>query len=399
MRAVLLGTLLLLAVCGCPRPSPAPLVASDEPQQWTPENQARLRVVLDEQRTARVKQPKARAVAVFDWDNTLIKNDIGDATFFWMLKHDKILQPPGARWEETSLYLSAEAAKALSTACGGLAREGQPLPTSLAPACADEILTVYLDAKTTQGKDAWRGSWNHRWMEPSYAWAAQLYAGYRPETLHAFVEDVITEQLSQPIGTTQQVGSRAGLAGYIRAYVPMRTLLQDLSAAGVEVWVVSASPQPVVETFAKRLGVPSGRVVGIRQLAKPDGTLRYRLEGCGPALDGRDEVITYMDGKRCWVNKAIFGDASPAAIEPSEKNRPVLAAGDADTDVTFLQDARFRVVIDRNKPELMCRARSNADGGWMIQPMFIAPRPAKAGDGACTEESCVLPDGSRGPCE
>ncbi|MFL5318685.1 MAG: hypothetical protein ACJ790_03445, partial [Myxococcaceae bacterium] len=28
--------------------------------------------------------PAKRPVAVFDWDNTVVKNDIGDATFFWM---------------------------------------------------------------------------------------------------------------------------------------------------------------------------------------------------------------------------------------------------------------------------------------------------------------------------
>jgi phosphoserine phosphatase len=179
----------------------------------------------------------------------------------------------------------------------------------------------------------------------------------------------------------------------------MRDLLRDLSSVGVEVWVVSASPQFVVETFAGRLGFPASRVVGIRQLRQPDGTLSYRLEGCGPAKDGADEVITYMDGKRCWVNKAIFGDASAEAMQVAPQNRPVLAAGDADTDVSFLQDAQFRVVIDRNKPELMCRARTNSDGGWMIQPMFLLPREPKGEEPACTPSSCVAFDGSRGPCE
>src|SRR5438309_6686994 len=32
-----------------------------------------------------------RPVAVFDWDNTMMKNDIGDATMFFMVQHDKIL--------------------------------------------------------------------------------------------------------------------------------------------------------------------------------------------------------------------------------------------------------------------------------------------------------------------
>ncbi|HWN33080.1 MAG TPA: hypothetical protein VNP03_10050 [Pseudonocardia sp.] len=32
-------------------------------------------------------------VAIFDWDNTVVKNDIGYGTNYWMLRNDKILQP------------------------------------------------------------------------------------------------------------------------------------------------------------------------------------------------------------------------------------------------------------------------------------------------------------------
>ncbi|MCK6512223.1 hypothetical protein L6R29_20020 [Myxococcota bacterium] len=72
----------------------------------------------------------ARPVALFDWDNTVVKNDIGEATFIWMIRHDKILQPPNKDWSQTSADLSADAVAALKAACESLADVGKPLPTS-----------------------------------------------------------------------------------------------------------------------------------------------------------------------------------------------------------------------------------------------------------------------------
>lgn len=58
---------------------------------WRPEVHASLQKMLKDHDTNRTK---IKPVAVFDWDNTVVKNDIGDATFYYMLKHDEILQPP-----------------------------------------------------------------------------------------------------------------------------------------------------------------------------------------------------------------------------------------------------------------------------------------------------------------
>ena len=39
-----------------------------------------------------------RPVVVFDWDNTVTKNDTGDRFTFWMLNHDKEMLAP-EYWE------------------------------------------------------------------------------------------------------------------------------------------------------------------------------------------------------------------------------------------------------------------------------------------------------------
>jgi hypothetical protein len=96
-------------------------------------------------------------VAIFDWDNTVVKNDIGYGTNFWMLRNDKVLQPANKDWKSTNRYLTDAAAKALAVACGADTPAGQPLKTSSNTECADEILAI-LEDKTRSGEPALRAS-------------------------------------------------------------------------------------------------------------------------------------------------------------------------------------------------------------------------------------------------
>jgi hypothetical protein len=93
----------------------------------------------------------------------------------------------------------------------------------------------------------------------------------------------------------------------------------------------------------------------------------------------RGEAIPYVDGKRCWINQEIYGVHGAAAWQRQDpRHRTALAAGDADTDVTFVGDATgAHLVLNRNKSELMCRAYDDADGRWVINPMFIEPLPRR----------------------
>lgn len=353
---------------------------------------------------------KKRPVAVFDWDNTTIKNDIGDATFFYMINQDKILQPPGRNWRLTSPFLTADAVSALSAACDAVADPGQPLKTSQNTACADEIFSIYDTSKTASGKSAFGGSFNHRRLEPSYAWGVQLSAGYTAAEVHAFTEAAMALNFGNPIGATQSVGSHTGLAGYVRVYDQMKDLIAKMQTNGFDVWVCSASPQSVVETIASRVNIAPDHVIGVRLLTDGNGRLTYNLQGCGDVPDGTNDgaghftgngVITYIDGKRCWINKVIWGDNSAAALEKTADvgKRQLFSAGDADTDVTFVRDASaLKLVINRNKAELMCNGYGNFDGNYLINPMFISPKAQLAAGYPCATTACSDEDGSRIPC-
>jgi hypothetical protein len=77
---------LLAALAALVTSCDAPAVRHLDPQNaWYGDNRERIDAMLDDIGAA----PAQRTVAVFDWDNTIIKNDVGDATMFWMLRHEQ----------------------------------------------------------------------------------------------------------------------------------------------------------------------------------------------------------------------------------------------------------------------------------------------------------------------
>ena len=403
------GILLAVARCGGDN-QPATSVPLDSAQIWYGDNAQRLNDFMARYGHAGADYDASRPpVAIFDWDNTTIKNDIGDATLFYMLNQDKILQPPNRNWRLTSPFLTTDAAAALNTACDASALPGQPLKTSQSAACADEIFSIYDSSKTTTGKGAFAG-FNYRRIEPAYAWAVQLSAGYSAAEVSAIAESAIALNLANPVGTTQSVGSKSGLSAYIRVYDPIKDLIAKLQQNGFDVWVCSASAQNVVATFASRVNIAPDHVIGVRQLSDESGKLTYNLQGCGDVPDGTNDgaghftgnsVITYIDGKRCFINKVIWGDASAAAFTKTADvaKRQLFAAGDSNTDVTFVRDASaLKLIINRNKSELMCNGYANFDGKYLLNPMFIAPKGKLAAGYSCTTSACSDETGNSVPC-
>ncbi|MBA3542625.1 MAG: haloacid dehalogenase-like hydrolase [Deltaproteobacteria bacterium] len=365
---------------------------------WHGTNQATLTTWIDSLGcTSADFRPNQRPLAVFDWDNTIVKNDVGDAITFHLIKHDKVLQPPGQDWRTTNRFMTADAAAALTVACGTDVPAGQPLPTSSNLGCADEMLSMYVDGKTRAGVAAFAG-WNFRRMEPTYAWTVQLLAGYTPEEVQSMARAAVLPMLEVPIGATQVVGTRT-LNGFIRFYDQIRELIEAMQTRGFDVWVSTASPQDVVAALAPLAGIPAHKVVGVRSVLDAGGRLTYDFQGCGPVADGENTMMSYIEGKRCWINKVIYGDTTANAInQRPEGDRQVFGAGDSDTDIEFLRDTSYRLVINRAKKELMCFGYHNEDGNWIVNPMFIQPRSMQATPFPCATNACKDAGGTGQAC-
>lgn len=366
--------------------------ALDTRLTWYADNRHRVQDFIDANGICR--RPGRHPLAVFDWDNTLVKNDVGDATTFWLLRNNKIRRPVGGDWRTTSRYFTAAAATALSTACPESAANGEVLTTAAHTRCADEILSVYRSGRTTGKAEAFAG-FNHRRMDPRLAWGAQLLAGYTPQQVTAFARAARQENLAAPAGSRQSVGTQS-VTGWVRYYDQMRDLVRTLERAGFDVRVVSASPEPVVRVWAQALGLRQEKVIGVRN-AIHAGKLTSHLSGCGGS--GTDTVITYIEGKRCFINRDILGLPDTEGFQPAPADRrQVLAAGDSDTDVTFVGDATgLRLAINRNQAELMCHAYANGDGKWLVNPMFIEPMPARSAPYPCSTTAYTAADGTSGP--
>ena len=359
---------------------------------WKDANRAALNQLLTNYGIASASfDPSSRPVVVFDWDNTVIKNDIGDGTFAWLVANDKIRQPPNSDWTQTNANLTTAAQQALNAACDAAASPGEPLPTSTTPACAAEIMNVYYNGTTAAGSAAWNNQSTCFNNQP-YAWVAQLLAGYRPNEIRAFARSAFEQNLAAPVGTKQTVGG-VELAGYIRVYEQIRDLALAFDDNGFDVWVVTASPQYVVDGLASEIGVPPNRVIGIRTVLS-QGVSTYDFQGCGNVADGDNTLITFDQGKRCWINKVIFGEppASQLATNPDPKKRPVFVAGDSDTDISMLKDATvLKLAIERNKLQISCNMLANYMSKWLHEPMFIEPKTPPASYACSTGAEC---DGS-----
>jgi phosphoglycolate phosphatase-like HAD superfamily hydrolase len=371
---------------GAPGPNKPPRLLDSKIGGWKDSTRSAINdLITDHGIASPTFDATKRPVVVFDWDNTVIKNDIGDGTFAWLVQNDKILQPPNKDWGATSAGLTTGAKTALNAACDAAAAAGQPLPTSNTAVCAAEIMSVYYDGQTVAGATAWTGTGLTSTMSYSYAWVAQLLAGYKPFEVHEFALSAFYDNIGADVGATQSVGG-VSMAGYVRVYDQIRDLSETLQENGFDVWVLTASPQYFIEAISGEIGVAPSRVIGIRSVLV-NGKISYGLQGCGGVNDGQDTLITFDRGKRCWINKVIYGEPAGTQLNVNSDiaKRPVFVAGDSDTDIAMLKDATvLKLVINRNKVQAMCNALANYQGKWHFEPMFIEPKTKKTTPYPCT---------------
>jgi phosphoserine phosphatase len=273
---------------------------------WTPEVRALLTRVLHTQRPPAGGEAP---VVVFDFDNTLIHGDLGHGAL---------------------AYLGDE---------------------GLVPAGTDPAWRASPDTATLYAHYHQMGQ--TRSKESALAFLASLLAGRTLDEARRVSEATLTRGLEAP-RCTRSYSQGLTRAWGIRLRTPMTTLIKELGAAGLEVWIVTASPQALVRGVSARLGVPPERVLGVRTEVV-DGRLTRALV----------PPVTYRQGKVEVIKRHIG-------------RRPMLVLGDAWTDIEMLRYAEHGVLMDRGVPELRRAAR---EAGVLIQPLFegeerLAPCPA-----------------------
>jgi phosphoserine phosphatase len=175
----------------------------------------------------------------------------------------------------------------------------------------------------------------------AYPFLCRWVAGHTPTEVRALAAEAMRVARDEPFGQgtwTSPAGGRIGArtASFetgIAPQVEMVDLYRALIAAGVEVHIVSASQQYVVEGARAALGYPEEgvQVWGMR-LVEEEGRLTSRMR------DAADYPVTWRAGKRTLIERHI-GCA------------PVLVGGDSDTDfemMTGFEETEIRLLINRN---------------------------------------------------
>ncbi len=328
---------------------------------WAPENRERVEAFIRAHgKDSPGYDPAKPPTVAFDWDMTSIFNDLGDATFFFQLKTlslkltpDELAKILPETFVTTGESLAAERAETLE-AYNTLLYFSHAHPDARTLPASElfryRMIQFYERLEKVDGPPV------------AYPWIVKLFANMSHAEVTALVNTVLQRELRDPakderctkLKITHPDGASPPIeiAHGIVASPEMKELYSALRENGFDVYVVTASFQPVVATLAAQYGVPADHVIGIRLATRPDGTFT-------------DEVqlpITYRQGKADNIRKFL----------PRE---PIFSAGDSDTDVEMLTmpSVQLRLILDRKKkPEsdigrLYEKARVSDPEHWLIQ--------------------------------
>lgn len=316
---------------------------------WLPQNRERLEEHLPRWR-ARAARGE-RLVAAFDFDNTSIFHDIGEAAMRYQLERMAFR------------FGAADLARVVPEEANGVRVLASGV--SLAEVRAD-LLESYerVSARAASLREepvppsaehrdfAARMGWLYGALEDepgigagiAYPFLTRWMAGFTPEEVRALARDTVARARAERPGfVTWESAGEQKRSGPVRvrfrtavyALEEIRDLFRALAEAGVEVYIVSASEQHLVEGAVEALGypLPRERVYGMR-LAREGERLSTELE------DEASYPLPWRMGKRQLIERFL-----PAA--------PVLVAGDSDTDfemLTGFAETELRLLIERHRP-------------------------------------------------
>ncbi|MBM9501313.1 HAD-IB family phosphatase [Leptospira sp. 201903071] len=223
--------------------------------------------------------------AAFDFDNTLVKNDFGEAVMELFLSQGV----PAYREDISSFFSEKNRERILS------ARFKDPL------LFRSLVLEEYDSIQQNLG------------LEASYRWSSWIFSGHSPEELKTISRSVWNQHAEDSDSLS------------VKIYEPMKELVSHLQASGWEVWIVTASPQEIIQSVSKLFEIPEEKVLGM-QLSLQNGIHSSRIL----------EPFTYGKGK-------------VARFQESARGLPDLAFGDSVNDFPLLESSKLGVFLDRAK--------------------------------------------------
>lgn len=244
---------------------------------------------------------------VFDLDGTMIIGDLGETVFYHYLL--------GASPDPKALSDNSDSAQ---------------YPKGSVRLCRGQV------AKTLMQYDDLIASGQ---CDHAYELVARWLSGKSADCLRTYIWGILNAG-DDPIDVEYQLEipeheiiHRVATIG-VRLRTGMRELVSKLQSFDAQIWIVSASPQSVVEAFAEWLGIPRNRILAVKTSADGSKILRFP-----------------------WRREKVD------VLKMAGVDQPLIAFGDSLDDGDMLAMARYPVVMGDGDPGLVDEARENK---WLI---------------------------------
>lgn len=315
--------------------------ACGEEWNWYPANLARIREVF-------AASSGSGDFAVFDFDNTCIFGDVGQAIFRRQLL-------------DLDYRISPADFAALLPVAPSVQVAGRPLAAITEALCASyaRLWPLIAEGKSEQARQSkdypfftclllWfvQQARQNSHFGPLFVlpFMAKLLAGYAAADLRQTTVTMLREVMAEPlaeraleVSAPEPVGSiRASYSTGLRAHEEMKALMTEARQRGIAICVISATAECLIREAVRVLGFPveEKHIFGIRIGLDGQGNLNTR--------DEADYPVTFRQGKTAVIRRFIGVT-------------PLLVAGDADTDYDMLTmpGVAARLLINRQQRGLI----------------------------------------------
>ncbi|MBS4750709.1 haloacid dehalogenase-like hydrolase [Granulicatella sp. zg-ZJ] len=370
------GATLLLAACQAPQTTKMEQTTTQQAQSvktlekgvWEDKLYARLsKLVADNGKTNANYKADAKPYAVFDWDNTTIINDIGEATFTYQIMNLEFKMTPEKFGEAIRKNLPSDDFKEdWNNKDGGrvnidkIAKDLESDYTFLYNNYSGMKGTKSLDElkSTDEYKDF---SAKLRYLyeavgstfssDISYPWVTYLYAGMTSEEVQALTEKSIDYALKDELKeeTWESPATLKGEAGQVsvsfktgvRSVKEMQDLYATLMENGIDVYICSASYIDVIIPYATNskygYNIPKENIYAMMLSKDSNGVIQAELNP--------EYAQTQGAGKTETIKKYM------AATHKDKE--PILIAGDSNGDYAMLtdfKDLQVGIIFNRIRP-------------------------------------------------
>ena len=299
------------------------------------------------------RSPKGARV-LFDFDNTIVRGDLGDIALLALLEEDVIVRPSHDRWGP----LTSSAREAIEQAFGSSDALG--VGDDRRAGVVRVLAHVLTKERLFDGRAAFEPSITSCCRGSYFAMAALIDA-LPLEAREALAIRAWESALAADGDRVTEIEGHR-IERSLRPREAMLALRAIAEREGHEAWIVTASHEDLVRTIAPRLGFDPARVIG----ARPS-----RSFASWAAVDGAP-VMTFDVGKRAHV--AHHAEGRPITNAHGHRPSVAIACGDADTDHAMLEDAAgLLVLVDRGQPRVTALARARELAGE-VAVIRVAPR-------------------------